>query len=236
MSTTAPSTSTRPASRTGGNSPGSAAVAIRAGRNGPHASTTSSPVSRSAAITRNGIARSSKRGGVPPRSTTARRPSSEKRWSSLVSRFHARARRPPGKMTSPRSCSHSLGEPVDRREGRVGGEHRAVPRAGRRADDDVGHDVAFEQRAQHADLAHGLVATAGQHERGARWLGREPLARLLGGLSQLTDRRDAPSCFSECSRRPHGLSGPERPGLCCARFPTLTTETSFQRGGEAHAC
>src|SRR5262249_46869075 len=46
----------------------------------------------------------------------------------------------------------------------------AVERAGRAPDHDIGDDPAFEERTQHADLAHALVAATGEDERGPRLL------------------------------------------------------------------
>src|SRR5262245_41005348 len=72
---------------------------------GPAANTTSSPVSRSQATTRNGSRSSANVSGVPLLGSRFRSPSLSKRWSSRVSRFHARAIFPPGNTMSPRSCS-----------------------------------------------------------------------------------------------------------------------------------
>ena len=62
LSTTPPSTRRRPSWWTIGNTPGSAVLASSAGLSGPRTSTTSSPVSRSVAITRSGISRSERSG------------------------------------------------------------------------------------------------------------------------------------------------------------------------------
>ena len=166
--TTPPSTRRRPSWCTIGNTPGSAALASSAGLSGPAASTTSSPVSRSVAMTRSGISRSeNERAGVVWWMT---------RLEALV----------PEQV---RAAAHDVPRPVDlaagehvvgaellphRRELRDAGEvgrvsdGGAVERAGRGPDHDVGHDAALEQRPEHADLADALVAAAGQDERGAR--------------------------------------------------------------------
>jgi hypothetical protein len=60
------------------------------------------------------------------------------------------------------------GELRDTGEVRCVAHGRAVERARRRPDHDVGDDAVLEQRAQHAHLAHTLIAAARQHERGAR--------------------------------------------------------------------
>ena len=51
---------------------------------------------------------------------------------------------------------------------RVGGEERAVERADRRADDEVGDDPGLEQRPQHADLTGAEHAAAAEDEGGRR--------------------------------------------------------------------
>ena len=65
-----------------------------------------------------------------------------------------------------------VGEVLDAGDGRVGRDDRPVQRPRGGADDHVGHDPPLDQCPQHADLADGLVAAAGEHERGARSVGR----------------------------------------------------------------
>ena len=160
LSTTPPSTSRRPSWCTIGNTPGSAALARSAGLSGPRASTTSSPVSRSAAITRSGISRSANDAG--------RRAVVDQRREALApEEVGAAAHDVPGPVDLP-AGEHVVAAQLlpDRRELRDAGEVRgvgdggAVERAGRGPDHHVGHDLALEQRAEHADLADALVAAA----------------------------------------------------------------------------
>ena len=102
-------------------------------------------------------------------------------WWISASRPSLSKRCVPAAHDVPRPVDLAAGEHVvaaqllpHRRELRDAGEvrrvadGRAVERAGRGPDHDVGDDAALEQRAQHPDLAHALVAAARQHERGAR--------------------------------------------------------------------
>ena len=51
---------------------------------------------------------------------------------------------------------------------RVAGHHQAVEGADRRAEDEVGHDVVLEERAEHADLDRPQQPAPAEHEGGAR--------------------------------------------------------------------
>jgi hypothetical protein len=62
-----------------------------------------------------------------------------------------------------------LRQPLDRRLGGVGRDGRAVDRADRGADDQVGLDAVLQQRAEHADLGGAQHPAATEHEcRGSR--------------------------------------------------------------------
>ena len=218
--TTPPSTRRRPSCSTIGNTPGSAALASSAGLSGPRASTTSSPVSRSVAMTRSGTARSAKiAAGVA--------------WSTSASR--------PGRFEEVRSPAHDVPGPAEpaarehvvagqrgpdrvelRDAGEVGGvrDRRAVERAGRGPDHDVGHDAALEHGPQHPDLGDALVAAAGQDERRARRVGgtASPKRPAVGEAPRHAAIREH---FGARATRPDGRSPPWATGLQC-----LGTRTS----------
>ena len=134
----------------------------------PAASTTSSPVSRSAATTRSGISRSAnERAGVA--------------WSMTASR--------PSFVEQVRAAAHDVPRPGDlpARETSVGAQR--LPHGGELRDAGEVRRVTTaaplsapaevpittsgtmprsSSAAQHADLADALVAATGEHERGAR--------------------------------------------------------------------
>ena len=89
-------------------------------------------------------------------------------------------------------------QPVGHRLGRVGGDQRAVDRADRGAEHQVGPDAGPEQGAQHAHLDRAEHSPAAEHERHrtaampfilAR--ARGPARRAAGPGGRRTDRRTA---------------------------------------------
>ena len=77
-------------------------------------------------------------------------------------------------LTEHRSAEHaSFGQsrphvdhPVDRRQGGLGRDKGTVESAHARSDNQVGHDVALEERTKHAHLGRAEDTSAAQHERG----------------------------------------------------------------------
>jgi len=89
----------------------------------------------------------------------------------LVSRrttFHARLILPPREDDGGREAHPHVGQPRDAGEVRGVAEGGAVQRPGRGPDDDVGHDAALDEAAQHPDLGDALVSATREDEGGSR--------------------------------------------------------------------